>query len=242
MSLSQFQDIPLDNGRANTEQPNQPIIAVLNYVEKWIPSFINESKAEQIENERGLTQRFVSILLVNLNDIYPFTFVSEWMEDETKGNSAAVDIGILTRDNSISLRNRCFFVLEAKKLGDTDQIRNKEYLVGHNIKKNGIQKYLACGGIERFKKSIHGNELDQCGMIGYMFDKSFDVWYKQINNWIEQLTFTNTDSTIIWSQEDKLSFQSQTHLKANYTSKNKRTKSGSEIDPVMIYHIWVNLQ
>lgn len=242
MSLAQFQHIPLDNGNAKAEQPNQPIIAVLNYIEKWIPTFIKESKTEQIVNEKGLTQRFVSILLVNLNDIYPFTFVPEWMEDETKGNSPAVDIGILTKDNSISLRNRCFFVLEAKKLGVTEPIRNKEYLVGHYIKKNGKPKYLTCGGMERFKKSIHGKMLNQCGMIGYMFNNNFDFWHHQINNWVEELILTNSDSTIFWSKEDKLLLQSKNHQKARYTSKNLRTKVDSKKDTVLIYHTWIDLQ
>ena len=244
MSLSQFQDIPLDNGSAKIEQPNQPIITVLNYVEKMLPCFIEESKSEQIKNENGLAQKLNRILLVNLNDEYPFSFDKEGMEDETKGNSPAIDIDVVAKEcisvnTKFIKRGKRFFALEAKLLGNTASYREKEYVIGHDTAEG---KHISCGGIERFKKSIHGNGLNQCGMIGYMFDKNFDVWYKQINNWIEELTLTDTDSTIIWSQEDKLIFKSQTHLKANYTSKNARIKSGSEIDPVFIYHIWVNLQ
>ena len=79
-------------------------------------------------------------------------------------------------------------------------------------------------------------------MIGYMFNNNFGIWYQQINNWIEELILTNTDSTISWSKEDKLILQSQNHQKAQYTSNNSRMKSHNEIYPVMIYHIWVNLQ
>ena len=243
MSLLQFQDIFSDIGIAKTEQPNQPIITVLNYVEKMLPCFIEEIKSAPIKNENGLTQTLNRILLVNLNDEYPFSFDKEGMEVETKGNSPAIDIDVITKE-SISVnanfikRGKRFFAFEAKLLGNTAPQREKEYVIGHDTKEG---KHVPCGGLERFKKSIHGNGLNHCGMIGYMLSQDFAKWHHKINDWIEGLTLTNTDSSISWSVQDKLNLQSINHQKACYTSNNSRMKSGNEINPVKIYHIWVNL-
>ena len=244
MSLFLFQDISSDTGIAKTEQPNQPIITVLNYVEKMLPRFIEDIKSAPINNENGLTQKLNRILLVNLNDEYPFSFDKEGMEDETKGNSPAIDIDVITKE-SISVntkfikRGNRFFAFEAKLLGSTASHREREYVIGHDTSDG---KHVTCGGLERFKKSIHGNGLNQCGMIGYMITKDFDKWHSQINSWIEELILINTDSLISWSIQDKLNLKSINHQKAHYISNNSRMKSGKEIDPIMIYHIWINLQ
>jgi len=243
MSISEFQDIPLDSGRAKTEQPNQPVLVVLDYVEKWIPFFIKESKKKKIQNEKGLTQRLVRILATNLNDTYPFTFDKEGMEDETTGKSSAVDIDVLTKEiisvsTKIFNKGERYFAFEAKLLGNTESRREKEYIIGHL---NSEGKYITCGGIERFKKSIHGNGLDQCGMIGYMLNKNFELWYQQINTWIDEFIKSNPDSSINWSNEDKLSSQSGSLLMARYISTNSRMKSGYIINPIKLYHLWINL-
>jgi hypothetical protein len=234
MSISEFQDIPLDSGRAKTEQPNQPVLVVLDYVEKWIPSFIKESKAEQIENEKGLTHRLICVLQSELNDTYPFCF-TDGMEDETKSCSPAIDIDVVAKGNIYvrtkvyQKRNR-FFAFEAKLLGNTAPYREKEYVIGHD-------KKTPRGGIERFKKSIHGIGLDNCGMIGYMFNKSFDQWHQLINTWIDDLIKYNTDSSISWSESDKLSLQSTDHQKIRLISNHSRSE---DINPIRLYHIWIN--
>ena len=243
MSISDFQDTPINSGSAKLEQSNRPVITVLDYIEKCIPDFIKDSKVKKIRNEKGLTQRIVRILTTNFDDAYPFFFDKEGMEDETTGKSAAVDIDVIAKEiinvrSKIFQKGNRFFAFEAKILGLNDKLREKEYLIGHL---NNKGKYILCGGIERFKKSIHGNGLDQCGMIGYMFTNDFNYWNKQINNWIDEFIKVNPDIQMMWSETDKLSLRLMNHQKAKYISNHSRSLKNKRINPIEIYHIWINL-
>lgn len=246
MSISQFQNKIIDSGIAKIEKPNQPILTVINFVEDCFPVFIEESKKKQIKNESGLTQKLIRILSSNLNDSYPFFFDKEGMEDETSGMSPAVDIDVVAKEiisvkTKVYTKGNRFFALEAKILGHTSKKREKEYVVGHDEKKGGVMKHISCGGMERFKKSIHGNGLSFSCMIGYMLELDFDKWFLQINSWIAELTKTNTDKDIVWADTDKLEKIYSNNQKAKHYSINSRMLNKKQIESIFIFHLWANL-
>lgn len=246
MSISQFQNKNIDSGIAKIEKPNQPILTVINYVEDCFPFFIEESKKKQIKNESGLTQRLYRILSGNLNDSYPFFFDKEGMEDETVGNSPRVDIDVIGKEiistkTRINTSQNRFFSFEAKLLGNTAKYREKEYVIGHDKVVKGVKKHISCGGIERFKKSIHGNGLIYCGMIGYMLSLDFDKWHPKVNDWIGELAISNVDKEISWSTNDKLEKQYSNNQKARYQSIHSRMLNKKPTNSIFIFHLWVNL-
>jgi hypothetical protein len=169
----------------------------------------------------------------------PFLFDKEYMEDVEKGDSPQVDIGVISFENrGIFINSRyyssreSFFSMEAKRLDKISKIREKEYVLGHF--ENG--RYIDCGGVERFKKEIHGKGLQYAAMIGYVQKVDFEYWLHAINSWIDDLIAEKIPSTVNWSKKDKLSALRKTPETAKFQSENSR-KTGS----IVLFHLWVNL-
>lgn len=215
-------------------EKNELILSLVNFVEESLLLFAKELENLDIENEPGLTQEFCDLL----NDYIgkrPYWFHSEDMQDTSNGNSPRIDIGVKTRKlvviNSVTYKRRkTFFSWEAKRLGLTGKRKN-EYVIGRKEK----GKHKTCGGIERFKKGIHGKNLNYAGLIGYVQKESFDYWYEQINIWIDELITINTS----WQKDDKLKLEKGYPQKviSKYKSINLRIKS----KPITLFHLWVKM-
>lgn len=214
------------------------ILAVLDFLETHLPSFANKNKGRTAYNEKGLTEKLI-ILLNRKLIAEPFFFHNDKMEDNQKGNSPSVDIGVLSKETSIIIKERkyseddAFFRIEAKRLSHLGQKREKEYLLGRL--ENG--KYKDTGGIERFKKGIHGRNLDYGGVIGYLQKEDFTYWHNTINTWIDELIIINP---AFWKEDDKLEkMYFKNHL-SKLRSQNIRM-SGDNTDTIELFHFWVDL-
>lgn len=210
---------------------------ILIFIEECLPEF--KKKYKFLKPEDGLTQELVYLLDNECREKLPICgFSTEHMEDTSKGNSRRDDIGVrLIRGTTIGAtfypNNKPFFVIEAKRLDSKiDKKRKKEYVVGR-IKDS---KYIESGGIERFKKEIHGFGLTYVGMIGYIQTEDFDVWLEKINEWIKEEIKSPSSAELSWSRQDTLNPVKKNTLFSTYDSKHK-CKS-KEID---MYHIWVKL-
>jgi hypothetical protein len=216
------------------------ILTVIAFVETQLVQFSKKYADSTIINEKGLTQKLFILLEFNAREQgYPFLFVPEYMENVEKGDSPQVDIGVVSVEKKEQFINSkyhssrdSFFSMEAKRLDKISKAREKEYLLGHF--ENG--RYIDCGGVERFKKGIHGKGLQYAAMIGYVQEFDFDYWLLTINSWIDDLIVGKTPSTVSWSKKDKLSELRKTPETAKFQSENSR-KTGS----IVLFHLWVNL-
>lgn len=235
-------------GKATFAQPNQPVLKVLLFVEEQLKEFSQCYSNSNIRNEKGLTHELLRLLGDKLTDIYPFYFIKEDIEDVTDGHSPSVDIGVFAKQEVQIEAKTCkrrdrFFTFEAKILGLDDKTREKEYLTGHFEKKQGKEKYIECGGIERFKNGKHGSNLFYAGMIGYVLKENFHFWYNQINSWINEEIQIATNKSIIWKEEDKLICQPLDSIfLSKYISRNLRILSVENTSIIQIIHLWVGLQ
>ena len=211
---------------------------VIQFIISCLPEFQNHFL--NIDNEDGLTQELVYILDNNSRHQVPlYGFSREHMEYTSKGNSPQDDIGVrgiqgIIIDTISYANNKPFMVFEAKRLDSKlDHQRKKEYVVGR-LKDN---KYLNSGGIERFKKEIHGRDLNYVGMIGYLQTDNFDTWFNKINGWIEEEIISPSSKNLIWSTQDILLENQKNSLYYTYNSQHKcRTKE------IHMCHIWVNVK
>lgn len=224
-------------GKATLPKPNCPISTVLSFLESNIPEFANQNKNSGIKNEKGLTQRLVRLLNVNLSDNFPFFFEKEGMEDETSGNSPSVDIDVVAKEEiSVKLRifekQERFFAFEAKVLGVKESYRQKEYIKGFDSKGNPKN----CGGIERFKNGAHGKNIQSAGMIGFILKENQTYWFNRINLWIDEFAL---EEESIWDLGDKLQFNVDFETYSTYYSKHRR--KGSNFKIINIFHYWINL-
>ena len=230
---------PNDNTRQqfNGLEKSQAIKKVFNFIEECLPKF--ENKYSLLKPEDGLTQELVYILDNESREKLPLCgFSTEHMEDTTKGNSRRDDIGIraikgITLHTTFYPNNKPFIVIEAKRLDSKiDKKRKKEYVVGRYDK-----KYIESGGIERFKKEIHGNELVYVGMIGYIQTDDFDSWLAKINKYISEEISSSTSIELIWEEKDKLILDKKNQLFSTYISEHK-----CKSKEISMYHIWINLK
>ncbi len=217
---------------------------VIEFILSCIDDF--RDKFSSISPENGLTQELVYLLdnKENQIELIRIGISREHMEYTSKGNAPQDDIAIRAKDSVIISgisyqNNEPFMVFEAKRLNSTlGAHREKEYVVGRVCKDSeGNDKYLDSGGIERFKKEIHGEKLTYVGMLGYVQTDNFDEWLIKINNWIDEEIRASSSAELIWEDQDKLIHEKSETAYRTYSSKHNCI-SGKHLN---IKHIWIDL-
>lgn len=217
-------------GNSKPPKPNQPVLNTIAFVESHLQAFARQKYIKEIENENGLTQKLSIFLSTKVKTETEFIFDKENMEDVARSNSPRVDLAVYLKESQ-----KRIFAFEAKRLPAPEKARKKEYVVGRFDTKTG--KYKESGGIERFKKNIHGQKLNFAGIIAYIQNGDFQDWHRQINNWIEEQAVQNPD---FWSSTEKLGIQvSAAKEVAKYTSKHLRTDN--ILPEITVSHLWVKL-
>lgn len=182
-TIPQRTDIPFENikkGSSTTDYVDD----LIAFLEKYLPNFPVETKANKSQNENDLSEELYKHLTrkarFNADNItYPFEFQPEKNQKKPKQKGHAKRIDIATRLNTLDINMEVIYCIEAKKL-PTDKIngkREKEYVCGDG------------GAIERFKKEHHGMDdegdlLARNGIVAYVTEHDFQHWYAQINTWI----------------------------------------------------------
>jgi hypothetical protein len=217
-------------------EPNGLILEVLNFVELRLIQL--SKRFSHISPEKGLTFELVNLLQCDTyKEPCPFWFHDGYLEDSSRGDSREPDIGVMPKE-TVTIKgksfpyNKSFFSIEAKILPTPGSDREKEYLIGRQVKGN----YKYYGGVERFKKELHGKDLEHAGLIGYIKQRDFKYWQVMVNSWIDELIISNHDISIVWTDDDKLIEQYANPLIARFISSNKRQN-----DEIALFHLWVKL-
>ena len=203
---------------------------VVEFLKTNLPQFAKSVLNANIENENGLNSR-LSRFITNAAAQEIFFADRESMEDETRGNSPAADIGIFLRVEDAGIDPPLITVFEGKRL--TTKLPNKrrrEYVIGRE--EGG--KHIHCGGIERFKLAIHGGKLNHAGMIGYLQDGIADSWREKINTWICDLCSQPFDPA--WSEREQLTLWKTDGRVTECSSIVNRV--GSKLH---LTHLWLDL-
>lgn len=210
--------------------PNTLFCTVVEFLKAHLPQFAESLLHTDINNENGLNSR-LSRFITNTADQEMFFAERESMEDETRGGSPATDIGIYLKVVDCSIDAPLITVLEGKRLTKSlGAERRREYVIGHDKK----GKHTPCGGIERFKLSIHGRRLKHAGMIGYIQEKTPEYWHEQINAWISELSLQQ--GTPKWSEAEHLAPVATEGRISESTSTAYR-----QVDELHLTHLWINL-
>ncbi len=167
---------------------------------------------------------------------HPFYFHHGYLEQPESGHSPEVDIGTIIKDEGLVVSDKTysqehsFFSLEAKRLPSPEKKREREYLVSHDDTPRG--------GVERFKRCIHGKELKYSAIIGYIQGENFDYWIVKLNSWIDQLI---QDPDSMWHEDDKLVAGPKEHFYFQLLSDNPRYLKGTPVEKIKLFHFWINL-
>lgn len=203
---------------------------VVAFFWKILPQFPELVLKKNISNENGLNS-FLSRFIIN-NSANEFFFAQrESMEDETRGNSPAADIGIYLKVEDMPIDSPRITVFEGKRLTCGLPVkRRREYVIGHENK----GKQVHCGGMERFKLSIHGGNLVDAGIIGYIQDGSPDTWLQKINLWIADLCKQSLPPK--WTENEKLTLKKTIGQITECSSTVTRAD-----EELYLTHLWIDL-
>jgi hypothetical protein len=215
--------------------------SLICFVCRYIEVFV-QKKSRMSDSEDKISRDLIVFLnQKSRTEETIFQFVSQDLEEESTG---VVDIGIYSSSSQGAFfdaiyysDDKRYFCFEAKILGVNDNQRIKEYVIGH--RKNG--KYIPCGGIERYKRCIHGAELTNAALIGYMKRDNYDFWFRKINQWILELS----EESEFWSDRELLqSYNMPQDLSfARYFSTHKREdKEGISRPDINLNHIWMKIE
>lgn len=216
------------------DNKNKSVLNVVLFIKKYLPELKNY---KDVFKEDILTQKLVLILNRKTN---LYIFQTQYIY-ENNGNESRVDIGTFLKEEEPIIidtikysDDESFFSIEAKRLDSSlPAYRKEEYVIGR-IEKD---KYKDTGGIERFKKRIHGNDLKYAGLLGYVQSDNFDVWINKINNIIENQIITPNSSDIKWNNNDKLIEIYKDKNLREFKSDNIRNDSSF----IKIFHLWIDL-
>ena len=200
---------------------------LLEFVDETLPVFQTEFKGLNISSEEVLTEHLVKTFAYHSNGKLPFIFLQEAIQKQTKGQNRKVDLGVFLHYKD----DAPFFTFEAKRLPTLPKSREKEYVIGND-------SYKPTGGIERFKLNLHGINLKESGIIGYVQSDTVQEWSNKINGWIYELIGSTSISEIFWSKSDLLiNTENKTGVITKYKSENERTDKST----IVLHHFLVDI-
>lgn len=168
---------------------NFEVDLILSFIDKNISGFpIYYQSIKDSEKENRISDNLVHHFELCKNEsesFFPFRFSKNPTQPESDKET---DIGVFVM--SRTQKPIPIIEFEAKRLSESSN--NKEYVYGIR------------GGIERFKRGHHSSHLKVCGMFGYIQNKTSAEWIEKINNWITELSYNNSDSTIDWTDKKEL--------------------------------------
>jgi hypothetical protein len=197
-------------------QPNNLVNNITQYIEKQLPLFVASAEFIDItrvkKNENQHSTAFCVYMTNNCQSKFCFN-----RESAQKGSST-IDIGVY-------FGSKLIFTIEAKVLPTPNGTFKKPRLVHEYVYGKGA-------GIQRFKTGHHGlddlnNLLSENGMIAYIKEKDFTHWHTQVNQWIADASWSNTEllQKVYFNQTAKLM---STHVREHHTN-------------VTLHHFWINV-
>lgn len=197
-----------------------------------------KSRFSHIDNEKGLTQKIICLLNKKAcNNNIGYYFHQEFIEEPNRGGSQQVDIGtVYTQINSSGYADdESFFSIEAKRLNiNLPTIRKEEYVVGRDDGKS----YVFSGGIERFKMGLHGKNLEQSAILGFIQTNNFEYWKEKVNDIINEQIDNPNIINLEWEEADKISF---IRSRNNFALYKSVSNSSYENKNITLHHIWIDL-
>lgn len=207
-----------------TVAPNLEVNKIFELVDKNISGFCSYYQTiKDSERENRISDFLQYYLNVCLRDdsqgFLPFNFGKNPTQ-ENSGKETDLGVVLLTK----GVKPITLVEFEAKRFSESSN--NTEYVYGER------------GGIERFKRSYHSSHLTICGMLGYVQSRTSQEWIGKVNDWIEELSKNNTDTTIDWTISEKLSNVDSLTKVEKLTSSHSRQVSN---DVITLWHYFIEL-
>lgn len=204
--------------------PNHEVEQVLQFIDKSVsgfPVYYKTNKDSDRENRISdfLVHHFQLCKVEQESGYLPYDFRKNPTQEHS-GKETDIGVFILTRGR----KPIPIIEFEAKRLSTTSN--NEQYVYGSR------------GGIERFKRGDHSSHLKICGMFGYVQADTVDTWITKINSWVDGLSKSNADTTIVWGDDELLKKVSSFSKVDKFSSEHAREQSN---DKILLWHYLFDL-
>lgn len=211
---------------------------IVTFIEGELPVWRQRPEIAEVEDEPRLNQS----LCLHLDTVSRHQFDSiRFVQEPIQGAGRNADIGAFPT-KAITVQGRGYqdheqlLPIECKRLPTPPDSRRSDLEYVHG--KPGQRT----GGIERFKRGLHGRENEHALMIAYVQEKSFNHWSSAINTRLAHLAKQGSDDGL-WQPAESLTQEDSAANPATkrLTSRHRRPKPHCCSDSVVIHHLWVTM-
>ena len=219
------------------QKPNTFIDQVIKFISDQLPVWRDRNERPAATAETVLTTQFCAHLNSS-SRMLPGWDILQFRTEERDADNASRTLDLTAAPSGVVIdvdgRNYTDFdyllPIECKRL-PTPRGSNRderEYV---------INSKSSTGGIDRFKRELHGSGYQQGMMIGFVQSHDCSHWYTTINDWIKELVVGNV---LNWRLTDILTnFEHYQKLDLSLsTSVHTRDNNSNEIKLV---HAWVQM-
>ncbi|MVO10596.1 hypothetical protein GOQ30_15590 [Flavobacterium sp. TP390] len=226
----------------NNIDTNTYVNEIILFIEQKLnlfPDYLKNSSILQnlpntIEGENKITEN-LCVFFNTHEKKYTYTFEKQdnyefqFSNQSTGKGHRTYDTGVILANTKGNLGK--IVVMEAKRLPTPGSKREKEYVEGN------------LGGIERFKKEVHSQEISNnlAIMIGYIQGENSSHWYAKVNEWINEQLQQSTNPDISWFEEDKLKIDLNFICENEKITKYLSAHSRITLDKINLNHYWMIL-
>lgn len=213
---------------------NALLTATVAFIERELPKWRDDPERPAEEVEERLNSQLCKRLSVVSREECPLVHFSH---EEPQGKKRSVDMAVAPRTKCIiggswhTLYDP-FLVIEGKRLpAPPPRSRRREYVSGGT---------KITGGIQRFKLSVHGNEVTAGAIVGYIQSDAPHAWLERINSWIGEFAEQPGSDGCNWSADDRLfEFREDVHNRVAVAMSKHRRKESTHGDMIALRHLWV---
>lgn len=219
-----------------SEGPTTTLVeSTLRFVAGALGSWRDDPHRPEEESEERLNAQLCKYLNVAASVCFPMVLFSH---EEKQTGTRRVDFAANPSNATfVGKTYRTiydpFVVFEGKRLPAPSKSREREYVSGAN-------EYS--GGIQRFKRGLHGATVEEAAIVGYLQDGTFDAWFTRVNEWISEEARQPSAPDETWAHTEQLASLSVTTQEgvAQATSKHSR-KNSQEGAEIRLRHLWVQM-
>lgn len=229
----------VQNGQLSraVQKPNTFIDQIINFIFDQLPIWRDRKDRPAADAETVLTTQ----LCAHLNSasrLLPGWDILQFRTEERDSVSASRTLDLIAAPSGtvINVDGRNYtdfdylFPIECKRLPTpTGSDRDEREYVFNSIK--------STGGIDRFKRGLHGAEYQQGMMIGFVQSHDCHHWFSTINDWIKGLVIENP---MDWQLSDVLGFFTFNSKLGSSRSTSPHVRDG-KLNDIQLTHAWIQM-
>jgi hypothetical protein len=212
-------------------------LAILDFIAGELPVWRNFPDRRKEQAETVLTEQLCEYLnrASRLSDVWSYLqFRTETVDENQRGRKVDLTVKPLTRAIVIAGRRHTIFdailPIECKRLptpAGTDR-DEREYV---------FNRHASTGGIERFKRGLHGGSHALAAMIGYVQQESCEYWSERVIEWINDLVASGQKG---WTMNDLPSVVERDTLSGTAALKSSHAREGIATS-IELRHLWIQI-